>query len=282
MIAIGLAGWGDHDELYNPGVRAGDKLAHYAKHYPIVEVDSTFYAIPSMETCRRWSDMTPPAFSFIVKAYKGLTGHDRSQPGFTELESTMKPFLESIQPFWEAGKLKAVLCQYPPWFDCTRENVQVLRETKSLIGDLPAALEFRHQSWFSDTFRAKTLQFMRSEGWIHSICDEPQVAPFSVPTVLQATHDQVTMVRMHGRNVSGWSQRGNPNWRAVRYLYNYNRSELQEWAEQLRSLEQQTEEICVVFNNNSGGDAASNAKQLMNLLQMDTLPLAPRQLDLFE
>ncbi|UVI29979.1 DUF72 domain-containing protein [Paenibacillus spongiae] len=282
MIAIGLAGWGDHDELYNPGVRAGDKLTHYAKHFPVVEVDSTYYAIPAAETCRKWADMTPASFSFIVKAYKGLTGHDRRQPSLAELEAAMRSFLESVQPFWEAGKLKAILCQYPPWFDCTRDNVEVLRETKRMIGHLPAALEFRHESWFSDAYRTKTLHFMKREGWIHSICDEPQVPPFSVPTVLQATDAEVTMVRMHGRNISGWSKRGDPNWRAVRYLYRYSRDELREWADRLRLLEQESKEVYVVFNNNSGGDAAANAKELMNLLHMDTLPMAPRQLDLFE
>lgn len=99
-------------------------------------------------------------------------------------------------------------------------------------------------------------------------------------------------MRFHGRNASGWHQSGAPNWREVRYLYRYNEEELSEWKERLDQLEKQSQEICVVFNNNSGGDAAANAKQLMTMLGMIPQPLAsevirkkqdeePEQLELF-
>ncbi|MFD0714869.1 DUF72 domain-containing protein [Paenibacillus sp. GCM10027626] len=290
MIEIGLTGWGDHDELYAPGVKAGDKLGIYAKHYPVVEIDATFYAIHAADTCRKWAENTPPGFSFVVKAYKGLTGHERKPQRQTaaaeqaenkQLASLMEAFIESIQSLREAGKLKAVLFQYPPWFDCTRLNVETLRATKQLLGQLPAALEFRHSSWFSEAYAARTLSFMRSEGWIHSVCDEPQVEPHSVPAVLQATDERLTIVRMHGRNVEGWSKKGNADWREVRYLYRYSREELLEWKNWLAELQRQSTEICVLFNNNSGGDAASNAKMLMELLGMPTVPMAPKQIELF-
>lgn len=284
LIRIGLAGWGDHDVLYHPGTKANEKLSEYAKYFPVVEVDATFYAIPSEETCRRWVEMTPDHFSFIVKAFQGLTGHSRVPTTEAEKPTLMKRFLEAIAPFSSGGKLKAVLFQFPPWFDCTRPNVQLLREIKQQLGDTPAALEFRHQSWFADGWKEQTLQFMTSEGWIHSICDEPQVAPQSVPTVLKATTPDVTIVRMHGRNASGWNNKGNPDWRAVRYLYKYGIDELQEWADRLRLLEKETNEICVVFNNNSGGDAAGNARELMNLVGQTcrAFPQPPEQLELFE
>lgn len=147
--------------------------------------------------------------------------------------------------------------------------------------DVPVALEFRHQSWFVPEMREKTLAFMKREQWIHSICDEPQAGEGSIPTVAVPTDEKLTLVRLHGRNVRGWNQSGNENWREVRYLYRYNEQELKEWAERLRILEQSVREIAVIFNNNSGGDAAANAKQLINLLDIDYQDLAPRQLDLF-
>jgi uncharacterized protein YecE (DUF72 family) len=131
--------------------------------------------------------------------------------------------------------------------------------------------------------RDKTLAFMEREGWIHSICDEPQAGAGSVPTVLYPTRKDLTMVRLHGRNAAGWNSEGRDrqSWREVRYLYRYSDQELMEWAAQLRRLERECKEVCVIFNNNSGGDAAANAKQLMELLNIEYGGLAPRQLDLF-
>ncbi|WJH35962.1 DUF72 domain-containing protein [Paenibacillus sp. CC-CFT747] len=285
MIRIGLTGWGDHDDLYPDAEARRHKLSAYAKHFSVVEVDSSFYAVQSLRNYTKWVDETPPGFGFLLKAYQGMTGHLRGPNPFENRDEMFRAFRESIQPVVEAGKLTAVLFQYPPWFDCTRENVGLLRLTKELMHGLPVALEFRHQSWFEGEMRERTLDFMRREGWIHSVCDEPQAGPGSIPTVLAATHPELTVVRFHGRNAAGWNQGGSPNWREVRYLYRYSRDELEEWKDKLLQLEQECAGLCVVFNNNSGGDAAANAKQMMELLGMEVPDPArdqPEQLDLFE
>lgn len=100
------------------------------------------------------------------------------------------------------------------------------------MGDIPIALEFKHQSWLSDAYRVGTLDFMKQEGWIHTI-DEPQAGDGSIPTVPVATHPEMTLIRMHGRNVHGWARPKNAdtNWRDVRNLYKYNKQELLEWKE---------------------------------------------------
>lgn len=281
MIRIGLAGWGDHDDLYTQGVAARDKLKAYSQHFNEVEVDSSFYAVPALTTFERWVKETPDDFLFVVKAYQGMTGHLRDKNPFPDRETMFNAFRDAVQPAVEAGKLQSVLFQYPPWFDCTRENVTSLRWAKEAMGDLPVALEFRHQSWFTPQMRERTLTFLHKEGWIHSICDEPQAGDGSVPAVLKATHPGQTVVRMHGRNAAGWNSGGQPNWRDVRYLYRYSEPELAEWAERLRLLEKETAHIAVIFNNNSGGDAAANAKQMMGLLGIEYEGPAPRQLDLF-
>lgn len=278
MIYIGLTGWGDH-EL---GDSSRGKLQEYGAHYPIVELDSSFYAIQPERNYMKWLQETPEGFSFIIKAYQGMTGHLRGENPFAGgKEQMFDVFINSIRPVQEAGKLKAVLFQYPPWFDCNKTNVDVLRYAKAKMGDIPLALEFRHQSWFAGEMREKTLGFMEREGWIHSICDEPQAGIGSVPMVLQSTHPDLTIVRFHGRNINGWNQGNEANWREVRYLYHYNKQELLEWKDRLLQLQEKVKEICVVFNNNSGGHAAGNAKELMDMLGLDYEGLAPRQLDLF-
>lgn len=283
MIRIGLAGWGDHEALYRNGAGTPDKLRVYGKTFPIVEVDSSFYAIQPERNYDKWAQETPGNFGFIVKAYQGMTGHQRGKPSHDSEEAAFAAFLASIRPLRETGKLKAVLFQYPPWFDCTKKHVDTLRHAKQRMGDVPLALEFRNRTWFEPEMRERTLAFMEREGWAHSICDEPQAGVGSVPIVLMPTHPELTVVRFHGRNTDGWHSSGEPNWRDVRYLYRYNREELSEWVERLAILQEQTKEICVLFNNNSGGDAASNALELAQLLGLGypELPSPPVQLDLF-
>ncbi|WP_125666669.1 DUF72 domain-containing protein [Paenibacillus baekrokdamisoli] len=275
MIRIGLAGWGDHPTLYKePGAKK-NKLAAYSRWFNSVEVDSTFYAVQSPELMKRGADDTPPEFRFVVKAYQGMTGYSRgggsSYKPFASEEAMYAAFHESLAPLREAGKLAAVLFQYPPWFDCSRPYVDQIRKAKRLMGDVPVALEFRHQSWFEPDMRERTLDFTRREGWMHTVCDEPQAGEGSVPIVEAATDEKVTIVRLHGRNKEGWVSTGQPNWREIRYLYRYNKDELEEWVERLRRLDELSQTVYILFNNNSGGDAADNALQLMQML--DQLPV---------
>lgn len=280
MISFGLSGWKGHPTLYSAGNT--DPLQAYSAHFPLVEVDASFYAMQPMRNYEKWARQTPDEFRFVIKAYQGMTGHQRGESPFASKREMFAAFLQSIAPVREAGKLKMALFQYPPWFDCTRQHVDVLRYTKEKLGDVPLALEFRHQSWFAPEMREKTLSFMEREGWIHSIVDEPQVEPGSVPIVLQATNPHLTLIRFHGRNRAAWLDPNGEKWRETRYLYNYNEEELLEWAERIRILQQTTREVCILFNNNSGGHAAPNAKHLAQLLGVEYKGEPPGQISLFE
>jgi uncharacterized protein YecE (DUF72 family) len=280
MIYIGLAGWGDHDSLYTSGIQK-NKLKEYAGHFPIVEVDASFYAIQPERNADKWIDETPNSFQFIVKAFQGLTGHQRGEEPYSSKEEMFSSFHNSLIPYQQSSRLAMVLFQFPPWFDCKKSNVDYLRYCKEKMVNIPVALEFRHQSWFSPQFINSTLDFMKSEGWIHSICDEPQAGVGSIPTVLEGTNRETTLIRFHGRNINGWKKPPLGDWREVRYLYRYNENELLEWIEKMKHLASQTKDIYIIFNNNSGGDAADNAKQLIHLLGIEYKGLAPRQLDLF-
>ncbi|PYE44490.1 DUF72 domain-containing protein [Paenibacillus barcinonensis] len=291
MIRIGLTGWGDQDDLYPNRTKAKDKLQLYSQYFSTVEVDSSFYAVQPRDRMARWAAETPDSFSFIVKAYQGMTGHLRGKPYFNSTSEMYKAFRESLEPVIEAGKMQAALFQYPPWFECNRDNVNELREVKLRMEGIPCAIEFRHRSWYEDKFRERTLAFLKEQGWIHSVCDEPQAGPGSIPIVPIATDPHMTLVRMHGRNVSGWHQNGAPNWRETRYLYRYNEQELLEWRGYLQQLQAQSEDVFVIFNNNSAGDAAANAQMMMELLGQPIKPFpdrtepekeeGPEQLELF-
>lgn len=281
MIWTGVTGWGDHDTLYTQGVASRDKLTEYAAHFPTVEVDSTFYAVQPERNMRKWTDETPEDFRFVVKAFQGMTGHERGDIPFDSKEDMFHAFNLSLTPMVEAGKLAMVLFQFPPWFDCTRENVTYIRYCKEQMGPVPLAIEFRNQTWYQAKYIDKTLSFLEQEDWIHTVCDEPQAGDGSIPIVLQATNKEKTLVRLHGRNRAGWRKNGQKNWREVRYLYRYNEHELRQWVDFTAELQKQSKDVYVLFNNNSGGDAADNAKQYVNLAGIQYDNLASRQLDLF-
>jgi len=266
MIHIGLTGFGDHEELYGK-LKPAERLRTYAAHFPVVEIDSFFYAVQPLKNTEKWTRETPDGFGFIVKAYQGMTGHLRGNKNYYDTDEDMfEAFHASIAPMREAGKLVAALFQYPPWFECTRDNVARLRKTRAAMKDVPCALEFRHQSWFWPEYREKTLAFMREEGWINTVVDEPAAGEGTIPTVSVATSPDIAYVRLHGRNARGWVPNGNPKWRKVRYLYRYSTEELAIWRDRLLHLEREAKDVYVVFNNNSGGDATDNARELIRLV----------------
>ncbi|MBN8193592.1 DUF72 domain-containing protein [Bacillus sp. NTK074B] len=280
MIYIGVTGWGDHDILYE-NVSPRDKLKEYGAHFPIVEVDTAFYAVQPVRNGEKWVRETPENFKFIVKAYQGITGHQRGEIPFETKEEMFLAFKDSLAPYVNADKLAMVLLQFPPWYDCKKEHVAYIRYCREQLKDFPLALEFRHQSWFRPEYREKTLSFMKKEGWIHSICDEPQAGEGSIPMVPESTHKEATLIRFHGRNVYGWNKPNGKDWREVRYLYRYNRAELEEWIPYIHHFHENSKDLYILFNNNSGGDAAANAKELIELLGIKYDGLAPKQLDLF-
>ncbi|MGN8647021.1 DUF72 domain-containing protein [Gracilibacillus sp. HCP3S3_G5_1] len=279
-VLIGLTGWGDHPTLYTNAKDRQHKLSAYSGHFPVVEIDSSFYAIQPTENYQKWVNETPDTFSFVIKAYQSLTGHDRKTLTNREAQELVHTFIESIQPVMRANKLNTVLFQFPPWFDLKQRNINKIKKIKQWMGDIPIAIEFRNRTWFEE-HQHETLAFLQELGVTHVICDEPQAGEGSVPTVLETTNDRV-LIRFHGRNIHGWNNHGQENWREVRFLYRYNQTELQEWVNRIDILKKQAKEITILFNNNSGGDAADNAKQLIELLNITYQGLHPKQIDFFD
>lgn len=278
MITLGLTGWSDHPLIQRSSNR---KLIEYAGHFPVVELDTSFYAIPKQETIQSWINLTPEAFQFFPKAYGVLTLHKPYNEEFTTMDDAFEAYLEAFRPMLEQKKVKAFLFQFPPYFDCVKKHVNYLRYIKKMMKTLPVAVEFRHPSWFSDKNRERTLAFLKDQSWTNVIVDQPQTPNNSVPKVPEVTSPSLSVLRLHGRNYEGWLGENVTDWRAERTLYEYSMDELREFSELVKRLEKETNEVCVIFNNNSGGHAAKNAKELQDLLGLDFSGLAPKQLDLF-
>ncbi|MEJ7493930.1 DUF72 domain-containing protein [Staphylococcus pasteuri] len=282
MINIGLTGWGDHDTLYEDLERKTDKLKTYASHFPIVELDASYYAIQPERNIQKWINETPKRFQFVVKIHQALTLHADFRDFAETRQELFDKFKEMLKPLQENEKLAMVLVQFPPWFDCSSQNIKYILYVKQQLKDFPICVEFRHQSWFNERFKEETLTFLTEHQIIHAVVDEPQVNDGSIPLVNRITSD-IAFVRYHGRNVHGWTKKDmtDQEWRDVRYLYNYNDQELYDLAQKVKILEQKAKKVYVVFNNNSGGHAAQNAKTYQDMLGIDYEGLAPQQLKLF-
>lgn len=279
MITIGLTGWSDHPLIQRTRSK---KLEEYASHFPVVELDTPFYAIPPLANTVNWAQKTPPHFSFIPKVYSKMTLHQPFSPEFDLMEAVFKSYLEAMAPLIEAKKITAFLFQFPPYVECIRQNVNYLKYIKKHMNSLPVAVEFRHPSWFAEETQLKTLQLLSDLNFSHVVVDQPQTPHNSVPQVIESTSNQLSILRLHGRNYTGWAgSKDVQDWRVQRTLYDYSDNELLEFKEIVNELKQKSNHVSVIFNNNSGGHAAKNAKRLQELLGLSFDYLGPRQLDLF-
>src|SRR5690606_24765473 len=147
-IRVGTCAWSDHENFSPRGLKAGDRLAYYAQHFNLVEVDATYYHLQPRRNFEKWARVTPPDFVFNVKAHRSMTLHDRPRPPEATLVETFALFREAVQPLQEAGKLRALHFQFPPWFTRSRESLDYLRWIRELLPEATIAIEFRHRSWF--------------------------------------------------------------------------------------------------------------------------------------
>lgn len=281
MIYVGVTGWGDHDLLYTNPEERKHKLSTYAGHFPTVEIDSSFYAIQPVKNYEKWNQETPETFQFVVKVSREMSGHDREPK--LPLAELFERYRTSVEPLKQAGKLRAVLVQLPPWFDVSKPHLDYLRTIRDELKDYDIAIEFRNPTWFSEAFRERTLAFLTELRFINTICDEPQTKESSIPFVPVVTNPEVAVVRLHGRNTAGWLRKlgmTSQEWRHVRCLYRYSEDELQELAAALKQVDAAAKSVYVYFNNNSAGDAVPNAKRLIEILGAE-YELAPSQISLF-
>ncbi|WP_413517488.1 DUF72 domain-containing protein [Carnobacterium maltaromaticum] len=277
MITIGLTNWKGHESLL---VDKNKELENYAAHFPFVEMDTSFYSIQPEANIVNWMGKTPDGFQFIPKAFQAMTTHREWGDYFPSEKAMFQAFIASFSPMLEANRIKAFLFQFPPYFACTKENVDYLRKIRYWMGDLPVAIEFRNNTWFSENHYGATLKFLTELQFIQTTVDQPQTQTNSIPMVLEVTNPSLTLLRLHGRNFTGWLESNSPDWRKKRTLYNYSPTEIKELKGYVETLALNAKEVAVIFNNNSGGHAAPNAKALQKELDLSFENLAPQQLGL--
>jgi uncharacterized protein YecE (DUF72 family) len=285
QIQVGTASWTDRTLLEsgwypqtadNPEKR----LAYYAKHFPVVEVDATYYGPPAEQTTKLWAQRTPDGFTFNIKAFSLLTGHptrvsaiykdlrpetDKKNVYPTDLppqayEEIWSRFLSALDPLVEAGKLGALLFQFPPWWGIRRDNKDYLREVAARCKPLRPVFEFRNASWFDGDNAEETLQFLRRHELPLVCVDMPQGHKSSVPPLLTATAD-LAVVRFHGHS-DKWTSKDIHE----KFGYKYSEAELQEWAPKLKALAGEAEVTQVFMNNCYTDYAQRNAATLIELL----------------
>lgn len=266
-IKVGTCNWADHTDFYPPKWRPNERLTYYARHFSLVEVDSTFYHLQPAHNFARWAERTPPDFVFDVKAYRELTWHDREKEPSAD---TFERFAASVRPLQEAGKLRAILFQFPPWFTNQPKNREYLSACTEFFPDQTLAIEFRHRSWLTAESREETLALLREQRLVHVMVDEPQIGTGSVPSVVAVTSPDLAIVRFHGRNRQTWYMRGESS--GDRFNYLYQPEELKEWLPALEGVAAQTAEVHVLLNNNRANYAVRNAKDFQALLGQPVVP----------
>ena len=284
-IKVGTASWTDRTLLdsgwYPQTADTPEKrLAYYARQFPLVEVDATYYSPPAERTAELWVARTPPGFTFNVKAFSLLTGHptrvgalykdlrpqtDKKNVYPDDLppqayEEVWTRFLSALDPLVEADRLGAVLFQFPPWFTIKRDNKQYLLEVARRCAPLRPVFEFRHASWFDGANRDETLGFLRQHRLPYVCVDMPQGHRSSVPPVLEATAD-LAVVRFHGHS-DKWTSKDIHE----KFGYKYSDRELRDWAPKLRELADSAEQTHVLMNNCYRDYAQTNAATLAGLL----------------
>jgi uncharacterized protein YecE (DUF72 family) len=281
QVLCGTCAWADHEDFYPRKVKPNERLAYYARYFPLVEVDSSFYAIPNPQVVERWAAVTPENFTFNMKAFKGMTGHER-QYGPEERLAFFPGFRNALEPMKASGKMTALLFQFPPWFTLTKENVDWVRRCRDFFHDVTVAVEFRHRSWFDEEIRERTLDFLRTERLVNTIVDEPQLGVACIPTVAEVTDPALALVRFHGRNEDTWYIKDAKH-AGERFRYRYTPRELAAWKPQIEELQGKAKRVQLLFNNNFSNYAVQNAFELMEMLGQDVerAPLVTDQLELF-
>ncbi|MEV5511135.1 DUF72 domain-containing protein [Streptomyces orinoci] len=280
-ILVGTCSWTDpalvRSGWYPPGARdAEGRLRHYAGRFPVVEVDSSFYGLPSGRNARLWAERTPDGFVFDVKAFAPLTGHRvrsaalpadlRGAPVTDEVRAELwRRFAGALDPLRAAGRLGAVLLQLPPWTGPSEQGHRQLARCRALAGDLPLAVEFRHPGWLAPGELPRTLGLLAAYDLSLVAVDTAPGLARSMPPVTAVTRPELAVVRFHGRS---------PAWgtgtKEESYRHDYTADELAGWAREIRCLSRRAHEVHVLFNNCCGSAAVEAAATMQELLAAGT------------
>ncbi|MGC8926855.1 MAG: DUF72 domain-containing protein [Myxococcota bacterium] len=290
-IYIGSCSWADKSliesgNFYPEFAKDSEsRLKYYSSVFNCVEVDSSFYAIPSEKNSQLWVERTPADFIFNVKAFGAMTGHSisvKSLPADLRKSISIKAgdrlfinekailfeifnlFKKAIEPIKVAGKLGIVVFQYPPWFQNSERSKTNILFAKEKMDGFPIGVEFRNRSWLDESGRADTLKFLRDNGITYIISDAPQVVSEKTVQYYVDNTSDIAYFRFHGRNTENWLKRGVDA--SLRYDYEYCEDELKGFADDINLIKGRVKKLFAMFNNHRGSQAVRNALSLKRIL----------------
>ena len=287
---VGTASWTEKTLLerglfYPPEVKsAEERLKYYSRHFPTVEVDSTYYAIPSERNARLWAERTPAGFVFHIKAFSMLTGYstaikslpraireilpeelksrDQERNFLDEVvEQVSLMFQSALLPLKNANKLGFILFQFPPWFTPLPEAYPQMEKIREIFIEFNLAFEFRNWKWNTTLELRRLKNSLTSLGITYVVVDAPWIKGFRGPVMATTP---VAYFRFHGRNRENWFKKGIET--ARRYEYLYTDQEIEEWAKRIKALCSNLEKGFVVYNNCFKDYGLKNAGTLIRYL----------------
>jgi uncharacterized protein YecE (DUF72 family) len=284
-ILVGTASWTDNSLIgsgwYPKGVTsAEDRLGFYASRFSLVEVDSTYYFLPRREVAKRWVERTPAKFTFDVKAFSLLTQHptraEALPPGLrpegkrrvylrhldaSAVDEIWNRFLSALAPLQKAGKLGAILFQFPPWFTIKRANREYLAECAERAPRFPVCVEFRSPTWLEGENCAETMEFLAKHNLAY-VCVDTARRSGSIPAVAATTSSELAVVRFHGRA----RRRTDADDAQPEAAYLYTNKALESWVPKLLALADEAKSVHAVFRNVHRDFSPRSAERLQHLL----------------
>jgi uncharacterized protein YecE (DUF72 family) len=258
ILSFGTAGWSypDWNGTVYPQKKAKDfnHLEFLGQHFDFIEVNTSFYRIPSSKLTEGWVKKTEsmPDFKFWVKLYQQFT-HKR-----TVDQDDVKSFKKALEPLKEAGKLAGILIQFPYSFHLNKGYLNYLVALTDLFKEYTQAIEMRHKSWD----RRELIEVLKEKNLIWVNIDQPTVSQ-SLPLTAHMTHKEISYFRLHGRNEKSWfANKG----RDARYDYDYNALELEDIGKKVKELKKMAKQIFISGNNHYKGSAVKNLIELQKLM----------------
>ena len=302
-ILVGTASWTDPgfvERWYPKKMAAHERLAWYAQHFEMVEVNSTFYSVPDARTVERWCAITPEDFIFDVKLHQLFSFHSTpakllppalqrlartDAKGKVSASATLRDalldfFLRPMSILRSAGKLGVFLLQLSPAFSPRKHELIELEPLIEKLVDHPLAIEFRNRDWVVGDQQKSTIDFLRKRNVGFVNVDAPASDHFSVvPSGLnEITNPNFSYLRLHGRDAKAYLTGKTV---ASRFNYDYSKREIAEVADRSRKLAQDAKDLHVVFNNNNLDYAPRAATRLRTALGQSVALPSPQTPELF-
>lgn len=281
-IRIGTSGWnypggrGTWNGIFYPvpagrrprGAPKFDELRFYAEHFDTVEINSTFYGVPAVSTVRGWAERTPPGFEFSLKLFQKFT-----HPGMFEKATGGDPgtigrkdvdaFRQAIDPLADAGKLGALLAQFPASFKNEPDSRGYLEWLLEQFRGYRLAVELRHRGWSDEP--VETLEMLDDYGAAWAQIDEPKFR-FSIRQNLLPNVRTFYYLRLHGRNAAQWWKHEKSE---DRYNYMYSADELKPFAEAAQTASRSVKKAYLYANNHFSAKSVASAAILKHELKQD-------------